>query len=304
MLWYRYLKTVCILVLILITLTSTAWASSGLSVSPGSIDIQMQAPQVFQGEITVSNIGDSSLSVKVNKKRMMKNASTTLFADDGIATWITVDPTEFTLAPGEKKNVKYSINIPKNINYYDAMGALEVVGTPPASQNNPTGGINTQVKQEAAVLVPIIVGFPGQIVESLSLQSQNVPWLLLSLMPGNLEYKVKNNGTVQAKMTNQITVNGLFDTQNFTVNGTVYPGDENTLKTQWTPGFFDMGLYDVESNISYGREQQTQNLQTKSTIFVFPTWLIIIIVIVLVGWQIRKKDIKSPIKIKIEKNKK
>jgi hypothetical protein len=28
-----------------------------------------------------------------------------------------------------------------------------------------------------------------------------------------------------------------------------------------------MGLYNVESNISYGRDQQTQNLQTKSTIF-------------------------------------
>lgn len=301
MLSWSYLKTAGVVVLILITLTSISWGSSGLSVSPGSVDIKMQSPQIFQGEISVTNIGDSTLSVKVNPKRMLKNANTTLYADDGIATWISIDPAEFNLAPGEKKSVKYSINIPTNVNYYDAMGALQIVGTPPDLPKNQTGGLTTQIKQATAVVVPVIVGYPGQILESISLVDQQVPWALLSLMPTNLEYKVKNNGTVQAKMTNKVTVKGLFENQNFTVNGTVFPGDENTLKTQWTPGFFDMGVYDVESNINYGREQQTQNLQTKNTIFVFPSWLIIVIVILLIGWQIRKRDIKSPIRIKIEK---
>jgi hypothetical protein len=120
-------------------------------------------------------------------------------------------------------------------------------------------------------------------------------------MSGNLEYNVKNNGTVKAQMTNNIAVKGLFENQTLKTNGTVFPGDSYTLKSQWTSGFFDMGLYNVESNISYGRDQQTQNLQTKSTIFVFPVWLIILIILILAIWVIRKKDIKSPIKIKIEK---
>ncbi|WP_048190431.1 hypothetical protein [Methanobacterium sp. SMA-27] len=269
--------------------------------SPGKIDIKMQSPQVFTGEISVSNIGDSPLNVKVNKKRMMKNATTTLYADDGIATWINVDPAEFTLAPNEKKNIKYTITVPTNVNYYDAMGALQIVGTPTNSANNQTGSITTQVKQATAVVVPITLGFPGQIIESLSLISNNVPSVLISLMPSNLAYNVKNNGTVQAKMTNNVTVTGLFENQKIQTNGTVFPGDSYTLKTQWTPGFFDMGLYNVESNIKYGRDQQTQNLQTKNTILVSPVWIIILILLIVTIWIIRKKDIKSPLRIKIEK---
>ncbi|BDZ68626.1 hypothetical protein [Methanobacterium ferruginis] len=281
---------------------STAWASNGLAASPGSINVQIQGTQVFTTEISVSNVGDSPLNVVISKKRMMKGGSTVLYADDGIATWITVDPEEFVLAPNEEKKVKVTINIPSEINYSDAMGALIILGnTTDSTQNTSLSGTSLLTKQVPAIMIPVIVGLPGEIIESISLTKYNVPWTLLSLMPGKLSYAVKNNGTVQATMSNHVTIKGLFENQNLTSNGTVYPGDEYTLVNEWTPGFFDMGLYSVESNINYGREQQNQNLQTKSTIFVFPIWLIIVILILLVGWQIRKKDIKSPIRIKIEK---
>lgn len=293
-----------ILLIIIISLISAGWAANGLAASPTSINVQTQSSNIFETEITVTNVGDTVLNVNVTKKRMMKDSTQTLYADDGIATWITADPVEFTLAPNEKKTVKITVNIPSDINYTDAMGALIIQGiTIDSSQNESSSGTNLKLKQVPAILIPVIVGLPGQIIESISLSSQNIPWVLLSLMPGNLEYNVTNNGTVQAQMINNVTVKGLFENQNFTSNGTVYPGDDYTFKTQWTPGLFDMGFYDVESNINYGREQKTQNLITKNTIFVFPSWLIIVILLILVGWQIRKKDIHSPIQIKIEKKK-
>jgi P pilus assembly chaperone PapD len=159
MLSRNYLKTAGIVALILISLTTAVWGNSGLSVSPGGINIQIQTPQVVQGTISVSNIGDSPLNVTMNTTRIMKNSTTTLYADDGIATWITVNPAQFTLAPGEQKTVNYSIKIPPNVNYYDAMGGILIVGTPPKSNNNQTGGITTQVKQAAAVLVIKFQGY-------------------------------------------------------------------------------------------------------------------------------------------------
>jgi len=125
MLFGSYIKTVGIIALILISFTTVVWGSSGLSVSPGSVNVQIQTPQVVQGTISVFNI-DSPLDITINSKRVMKNSTTTLYADDGIATWITVNPAQFSLAPGEQKTVSYSINIPNNVNYYDAMGALQI----------------------------------------------------------------------------------------------------------------------------------------------------------------------------------
>jgi hypothetical protein len=298
MVFWNYKKTIIIFVLLLVTLTAVAWSDNGLSVSPGSVNIQMQAPQTYQGQVTVSNIGNSPLNITVNKKRILKDTTTTLYFDDGIATWISVNPATFTLAPGANQVVSYTVNVPNNVNYYDAEGALQIEGIP-AQTTNQTNGFSTQVKQAPAVVVPIIVGYPGPIIESLSMISNHASLILLSLMPGNLEYQVKNNGTVQAKMSNEITVKGLFENQNLnTTNGTVFPGDQFTFKSQWTPGFFDMGLYTVESNIKYGRDQQDQTLKSQNTIFVFPSWLIVVILAILTVWILRKKDISSPIEIK------
>ena len=145
------------------------------------------------------------------------------------------------------------------------------------------------------MVVPIRVGYPGPITQSLSIVNHNSTPVHLSLMPGNLVYQVKNNGTVQAKITNEVTVKGLFENQKLnSTNGTVYPGDNYVFKSQWTPGFFDVGFYTVESNIKYGREVQDQNLKSQNTVFVFPIWLILIILIIITVWIIRKKDIKSP----------
>lgn len=292
-----------VFVMILIAATaSVAWSDNGLSVSPGSVNIQMQAPQTYQGQVSVSNIGNTPLNVTVDKKRILKDTTTTLYFDDGIATWITANPTSFTLAPGASQVVTYTVNVPNNVNYYDAEGALQILGIPSSQNSNQTGEFNTQVKQAPAVVVPIKVGYPGPITESLSMTSHNVSSILLSLMPGNLVYQVKNNGTVQAKMTNEVTVKGLFEDQKLnSTNGTVYPGDQFTFKSQWTPGFFDMGFYSVDSNIKYGRDTQDQNLKSQNTVFVFPTWLILVILIIIAVWILRKKDIKSPVEIKRRK---
>jgi hypothetical protein len=294
-------KLLIIVLIVVAFTTSVAWSDNGLSISPGSVNIQMQAPQTYQGQVSVTNIGNTPLNVTVNKKRILQDGKTTIYMDDGIATWITATPTNFTLAPGANQVVKYTINIPNNVNYYDAEGALQIVGIPSqkTSENN---GFSAHITQATALVVPIRVGYPGPITESLSMVSHNASPFLLSLMPGNLVYQVNNNGTVQAKMTNEITVKGLFENQKLnSTNGTAYPGDQFTLKSQWTPGFFDMGFYTVESNINYGRDAQDQNLTSTNTVFVFPTWLIILILIIITVWVIRKKEIKSPIEIKRRK---
>jgi hypothetical protein len=143
----------------------------------------------------------------------MKNSTTTLYADDGIATWITVNPAQFTLAPGEQKTVNYSINISPNFNYYDAMGAIQIVRTPPNSTNKPDWKYYHTSKTGRHCFGTYNTRFTGQIMQSLSLTSYKVPGILLSLMSGNLEYNVKNNGTVKAQMTNNIAVKGLFENQ-------------------------------------------------------------------------------------------
>ncbi len=104
-------------------------------------------------------------------------------------------------------------------------------------------------------------------------------------------------------MTGNIEINGLFNSHKVPVQGMVYPEDNYTLTASWTPGLADFGLYSADTNINYGRFQQDKVLHAHDTILVIPVWLIILLIIAVAIWIIRKKEIQSPVKIKIERKK-
>lgn len=301
----KFSKIIPIITVFIIILSSTgSVAAAGLLASPGGFQVKFTGgPTTYSGTVIVENIGDDILNVKIDKKRMQKDDANLLFSDVGIAQWISVSPANFTLAPKEKKEVTFTVNVPANINYYDAVGALIIQGYPQQSQAN-SGNQNLptlNVQQVPELIVPIVVGLPGPIIESLQLIEHSAPTILLSFMPGDFTYQLNNNGTVYANMTGSIEVNGILSKHSVPIEGGVYPDDNYTLTTQWAPDFLDFGLYSADTTINYGRYQQTKTLQTHDTIFVIPVWLILIIVLALGIWIIRKKDIKSPVKIKIER---
>jgi hypothetical protein len=179
------------------------------------------------------------------------------------------------------------------------MGALVVRGY--SLKNGSSASNSISVQQVPELVVPITIGLPGAIIESLELKDHYVPSFLLNFMNGTFVYHVKNNGTVYANMTGNIEMKGWFNSHNITATGGVFPDDQYYLKTSWSPGIWDMGLYDVKTTINYGRYSPNKSIITQDKMFVFPVWLIILIVLVVAIWYIRKKDIKPPISIKIEK---
>lgn len=303
--FHRIFRKIGILMMIIILFVCFSGASfaAGLLASPGGFQITMKAPQTYQGNLIVENIGTEQLDVKIDPKRIQKDNIHILFSDEGIATWITVDPANFTLAPGEKKNVKFTVRIPANLNYYDAAGALLISGYPQQTQQNiqNTNLANLQVQQVPQIAVPIELGLPGAIIESLFLEKKDVPNILLNFIPGSFSYLIKNNGTVYVNMTGNIELDGWFSKKHITMEGEVYPGDQYYLMTKWAPGLEDFGVYHAKTTIKYGRFDQNQTLQTNDTLIVIPVWLIFIILIILMWWGIRKKGVKSPLKIKIER---
>lgn len=300
----RFTKKFSIIFLILVLLASLSSVSAtGILASPGGFHLTMTAPQTYQGTLTVENIGTNTLNVTIDKKRLQMDNVNLLFSDVGVATWISLNQTNFILTPNQKVEVPFTVNVPSSVNYYDAMGALVVRGYPltNTTQQGNSSLSSMQVQQVPEIVVPITVGLPGAIIQSLQLVDHSTPSFLLNFMNGSFVYHVKNNGTVYANMTGDVDIKGWFSEHHLSMNGGVYPDDQYYLKTSWEPGITDFGFYDAKTTIKYGRVNQTQTLTTDDKIFVFPVWLIILIVLGVTVWIIRKKDIKSPIKIRIEK---
>ena len=273
--------------------------ATGLWASPADFRYNLKPGQSVSGEITVRNIGKEEVNVNVTKKRLLMDSVNLVYSDRGIAQWITIEGnTSFKLKPGESRKIRFTLNAPGKINYLDAAGAIVIKGLP---VQNVTGGI--QIVQGVELVVPIYVGLPGPIIESLKLEDHSAPKVLLSFMPGKFTYLLKNTGTVQANMTGAIELTGITGTQRVPIEGVVYPEDNYTLIETWKPGWIEFGPYIAKTKINYGRYHQTKTIETSDTVIVIPAWLIILIVLGAAIWVIRKKEIEPPISIRIERKK-
>lgn len=273
-------------------------SASGLLATPAKFNVNLNSSQTFTGSVNIQNTGSEALQVTIDKKREQSNGKITLFADDGIAQWITVDTTNTTLNPGETKTISFTVTAPNNINYNDAFGVLVIKAAPATGQSNSTNGISVVVKQGVELLIPIIVGLPGPITESVEPLGHDVPWILTTYMPGNFNYHVNNTGTVTENVTADSQVKGWFSNHDINTSSNVYPGDDYYLQNTWKPDIYDIGIYNVETNITYGQYNGTKTITQNNSVFVLPIWLIILIILAVVIWILKKKGVKSPIVIK------
>lgn len=80
--------------------------------------------------------------------------------------------------------------------------------------------------QDIELIVPVVAGLPGSIINSLHFINQTTPNVLLSYMQGSFLYKVDSNGTVYANMTGNITLNGWLNKKIVPLQGELYSGDK------------------------------------------------------------------------------
>jgi hypothetical protein len=273
--------------------------ATGLLATPPQFQYKLDSSNpTGSGEVTIKNIGEETVNVTIEKKRMLKDDLHLELTDDGIADWITItSPTNFTLAPGQSAQVSFQITAPEKYDYNDAVGAIVANAVPQNTASKP--GIT--VLQGIQLVIPIAVGLPGSIVNSMEITDHSAPQVLLSFIPCVFTYELNNNGTVYANVTGEIKLSGLLNSATVPIETGVYPGDNYTLQTNWTPGFFDFGFYSADTTLNYGRYQPDNTVKTHDTVLVIPVWLIIIIVVGVPILYLRRKGVEFPIKIKIQK---
>ncbi|WP_048175362.1 hypothetical protein [Methanothermobacter sp. CaT2] len=270
----------------------------GVAVAPTRFEFR--GVGTHNGKITVSNPYGEVLEVTVTSKRILKDSRNLLLLDDGIADWITISNGSFTLRPGERRVVEFNVNVPSSYDYRDAVGALLVTATTP-SRNIAHQGTSVTLRQANEVIVPVVVGLPGDIKERLAVESFTGPALLIGLMPGRFFYTIKNSGNVYENFTSKMRVTGFLD-HTVSSGGGVYPGDSYSDELKWTPGILDAGIYRVALSVDYGRYSSQDPLLSERTVIVIPVWLIVIVALTVTAWFIRSRKPRIPrIRLKIER---
>lgn len=272
---------------------------AGVVVSPTRFEIKQAG--TFNGVLTVSNPYTDTIQVKITPKRILKDRMNLLLLDDGIARWIVVENSSFTLRQSERRQVNFRVTVPSNYDYRDAVGALVVTSTPHERKKRGEG-TSVILIPATEVIVPVVIGLPGELRESMSIESFRGPGILLSLMPGRFEYSLRNSGNVYENFTSTLSLKGITGGDSVNSSGGVYPSDIYRDEIKWTPGLLDMGVYSADLTVDYGRYSPQKPLKVTRTLIVIPAWIIVLLVLLFAIYILRGRGVRLPrIRLKIER---
>jgi hypothetical protein len=192
------------------------------------------------------------------------------------------------LAPGEDKNLTYTISIPSDAPagaYYGAITYRAV----PANQVGPENG---QVALTANVASLVLVEVPGDITEKIQITSVKAlqdgkSGSVFSKAPTKSAITIKNLGNSFAKPFGTVSVTNMsgkqvysYEINNSTPRSNVLPKTSRAF-TDDVKNIKKPGRYTITANISFGSGGEV--ITQKVSFWVIPVWLIAVIAILLIG---------------------
>lgn len=200
----------------------------------------------------------------------------------GLATWVKMDESTVTLAPEERKDVLFAINVPKDAEpggHY--AGILWTTGAGPTAAGQT--GVGLVIKTGTLLLVRVA----GAVNETGMLASFAADRQSYNYLPVNFSVRFQNSGNVHVKPVGVIEIRNMLGAKvaSLPVNedqSNVLPDSIRKFDVTWqktaveadTPEWqkekdnFAFGRYTATLILNYGLESQV--LSAKVTFWVFP----------------------------------
>ena len=215
----------------------------------------------------------------------------------GIGLWIKLDEEEATLAPGEKKVIRFTITIPETADAGEHSGAVTVQTAPKELKGRSGISIGTRVGARVYETVP------GEILKKISLVSFGMTdWEDRGYF--QLDLTVKNEGNVTLTPMARLNISGwgLVKRNKFFHETTLQKGFELMRNTevstnwQWERPYF--GQYNFQVTMEYEDENNVMQKITTETLSIFIMPLkdagilgaaLLFIILCIIGWIIYRK---------------
>ncbi len=272
-----------------------AQTNSGTSIktSPVIFDNLTANPgEALSGIITVSNPGSEQLTLTPEAQNFLPEKGNeegvpTATTDDtpyAIMDWIKFNKDTITLAPGQKDDVKFTIDIPKTANPGGHYGMVVFVTKPAEGAAE-----STQLKVKAGVGVLILLNVNGNVTESGKVVEFSTKGLVKNEQTNtpevNFDLRFENTGNTHFKPRGTIKITNWMGTQvdEISLEGeNVVPGSIRKMTTTWKPQGSLYGKYTATIEGTYGTNNQSFKESVSFGDYHFTTIVIVIIIVILI----------------------
>lgn len=271
-----------------------------LTIIPPSVPISIDPGKQTEGEMKIINDSSSEITFEVDIQDfiVVDNIGTpnllppnTLNNKYSAAAWIGVTPNKFTLAPGQRQNLNYYIQVPPDAK---PGGHYAAAVYKPATDTT-TGGTGSVINAQLGTLFSIAVS--GDVTEKAEVTSFKTA-KFHEYGPAKILTQIKNSGDLHITPKGSLSITDLFGktiTQDLKPQN-IFPGGiardyENTIGE----GFM-IGRYKATLLATYG---VANNIPLSATFYfwVFPWRLAVILILltitVILGvlfWRKRKEN--------------
>ena len=255
-----------------------AQESSGIGLAPASIEDRVEPGQVFQQDLTLTNLSDTVQEYYVFTRDIegVRNGGVPIFANEGIETtgfemseWIVLPENQpFVVNPGAEVTVPVQIFVPEDASPGSHFAGIFASIEPPEIRS--TGAsVGYSVVSVASLLIA------GDTFESVSIREFSTESRLYGSADVNFNLRIENKGNVLARPFGPLEITNMFGkrvellTANEDLNG-VFPGTVRDFELNWSSDTIGFGQYTAEIGLVYGGGDEKRSIGTETTFWVLP----------------------------------
>lgn len=275
------------------------------NITPMSQYVSLSPGETYEGSVTVVNPVDAKGDFKYKAyvaPYSVRNGSydadlKELTSWNQMVDWIKIENPTGSVEPNGKKEVKYTIKVPKSA---PAGGQYAAIVLGQDNEGSHDGGVTIENVFEMASLV--YASIDGETVHKGEVLENKVPGFVTSL-PVTLEAKINNEGNIHETATVIVEASNLFTGE------VILPSGDNTGEfsevilpdttrdiARNLDNLPSVGIVRVKQSIYYRGEVSTE----QKDIWICPIWFIVLVAVVIVAiavgiWRliVRRKKKKS-----------
>jgi hypothetical protein len=270
---------------------------SGLSISPTRTELRIEKGKSDQVKVNLRNVTKGAIVAKpfvADFESDNETGEPKLITDQNNHNSASIYKfviglADVPLAPGESKDLTYTVKIPGDAPagaYYGAIAYRAV----PANQATPDSG--GQVALTANVASLVLVEVPGEITEKIQITgikalSNGKSGSIFAHAPTKAAVSIKNLGNSFAKPFGTVSVTNMsgkqiysYEINNATPRSNVLPKTSRAF-TDDIKNISKPGRYTITANVSFGSGGEV--VSQKVSFWYIPTWLMIVLIVLVVG---------------------
>lgn len=252
--------------------------AESMTISPVALPHTVDAGSTVQDKFTVINDGNTEYDFIVyaapySVSNYSYNPDYISLKDNTDAfQWVQFDQTSWTLKPGDRIDIPYTLRIPADAAPGGHYGVL-------FAETQPTEADGTQILRKKRIGTVLQMTVNGDYITAGKTTDTMIDWIQFS-PPLTAIARIENTGNVDFKATTIMRAKDVFGNTKYQAasENTVYPKTIRDVKPAWDKAPW-LGLYKVELETKVLDKSQI----SEQFVLIAPKWLLIVLALVLTG---------------------